>query len=275
MTEEMRTETERTKENSTEVASTKAASTESKTEYPSLFTVVMPAYNEAAVIQSNLLETADVLSTFLHKFTIIAVDDGSTDNTYEEMKLACQADSRIQALSYDKNRGKGYAIRTGILASKSTYTAFLDSDLELPPRMLKRYLKEMRRTGADIIIGSKLDSRSKLEYPWFRKIFSYGYYLYIRMLFHLNLKDTQTGIKIFQTEKIRPILYEMQEDRFSFDIEMMALASMHGLTIREMPVVVEKRRSEDSVSKVSVKQVWNMFFHTLKIKQRIKKKSKI
>lgn len=160
--------------------------------------VVMPAYNEGTHITDNLLETSRVLSGFVKRYEIIAVDDGSADNTAECIHRAEMQDTHIRGISYQPNGGKGHAIRTGIAAAEGRYIAFLDSDLELPPILLKRFLKDMKEQNADIVIGSKLHPESKLHYPMLRRIMSYGYYLMLKMMFHLNTHDTQTGIKLFK-----------------------------------------------------------------------------
>ena len=114
--------------------------------------VVMPAYNEGAHITDNLLETSRVLSGFVKRYEIIAVDDGSADNTAECIRRAEMQDTHIRGISYQPNGGKGHAIRTGIAAAEGRYIAFLDSDLELPPILLKRFLKDMKEQDADIVL---------------------------------------------------------------------------------------------------------------------------
>lgn len=233
-------------------------------------TVVLPAYNEEKLILKNLLQVANEIEQFAQDYQMIAVNDGSTDRTKEEIEAACRKNNRIRMITYNQNRGKGYAIKKGILAADSEFVAFLDSDLELPPYLLKRYLAVIKEKHADIVIGSKMHKDSKLEYPLIRKILSYGYYILLRILFRLKLKDTQTGIKLFRTEVIQPIMQRVQASGFSFDIEMLAIASLQGCKIIEMPVEMKSvRRKQGSRSKISVKQIFNMFSETFKIKKRI------
>ena len=178
-------------------------------------TIVMPVYNEGERIYRNLIETVTQVEKFSDSFRIIAVNDGSSDESKAEVERAAAADKRIGYISYDKNRGKGYAVRRGILASKSTYTAFLDADLEIPPYLIEGMLEKAKETEAEIVIGSKMHKDSKVEYPFLRRVLSYGYYVYMKLLFGLKVKDTQTGIKLFETEKIRPVLKAMKTSRFS------------------------------------------------------------
>ena len=233
--------------------------------------VVMPAYNEGNRIYENLLTCAGTLEQFCPSFRIIAVNDGSTDNTKEEMRRAAAEDARIGIISYEKNRGKGYAIRRGMMASKARFTAFLDADLDLPPEQLEGYLATMKENGTDIVLGSKLHPDSNLEYPFYRKAMTMGYYLYLKLLFHLPIRDTQTGIKLFRTEEIRPVLCAMKSDRFCFDIELLALAGKKGLSMEERPVVVRYHGDGARKTKIRLSTVFDMFFETFRIWKRIRR----
>ncbi len=238
-------------------------------------TVVMPAYNEGNCIRKNLLCTAGVIEKFAPDYNIIAVNDGSTDDTLEEIESACKINSNIKCISYDKNAGKGNAIKKGFMAADSEYIAYLDSDLELSPEMLEKYLVSIKNENADIVIGSKMHKDSEVNYPVVRKLLSFGYYIYLRMLFRLKLKDVQTGIKLFKAEKIKPIMQELDTEGFAFDIEILARASDMGYEIIEMPVKLNYSRNEEgSKSKISVRVIFNMFTDAIKIKRKIKRQRK-
>ena len=233
-------------------------------------TIVMPVYNEGERIYRNLIETVTQVEKFSDSFRIIAVNDGSSDESKQEIERAAAADKRIGMISYDKNKGKGYAVRRGILMSKSEYTAFLDADLEIPPYLLEGMLNKAEETGAEIVIGSKMHKDSKVEYPFMRRVLSYGYYVYMKMLFGLKVKDTQTGIKLFRTEKIRPVLKAMKTSRFSFDIEILAISAKLGYTIEEMPVVVNFSRNKSNRSTISVRSIGEMVRDSIRIKVHLK-----
>lgn len=234
-------------------------------------TIVMPVYNEGERIYRNLIETVTQVEKFSDSFRIIAVNDGSSDESKAEVERAAAADKRIGYISYDKNRGKGYAVRRGILASKSTYTAFLDADLEIPPYLIEGMLEKAKETKAEIVIGSKMHKDSKVEYPFLRRVLSYGYYVYMKLLFGLKVKDTQTGIKLFETEKIRPVLKAMKTSRFSFDIEILAISTRIGYKIEEMPVVVNFSRNKNNRSTISVKSIGEMIRDSIRIKMHLSK----
>lgn len=234
--------------------------------------VIMPAYNEGMHIKNNLLKASNIISKFIKNYRIIAVNDGSTDNTKSEIMAASLTDPRISYISYSPNKGKGSAIATGVKYADSEYIAFLDSDLELDPGMLRYFLKALLATDADIAIGSKLHRQSRLDYPLSRKILSMGYYIILKLLFHLNLKDTQTGIKLFKSSVIKPICENLSTTGFAFDIEILATANMQGYKIIEMPIELKYSRSRYEKSRISPKLIVNMFRDTVHIKKALQHK---
>ena len=150
-------------------------------------TIIVPAYNEEAVIYKNLISIAETVYTFCPNYEIIAVNDGSSDQTRSEILRARKENSRIKMVSYQKNRGKGGAIKAGVTYASGAYIAFLDADLDLPAEQLETFYRTMLEEVTDFVIGSKLHKDSKLQYPLTRKIMSYGYYLLLRILFHLKI----------------------------------------------------------------------------------------
>ena len=231
--------------------------------------VIMPAYNEGIHIKDNLLKASKIISGFVHNYRIIAVDDGSSDNTLSEIISASESDSKISYISYNPNQGKGKAITSGISYANSDYIAFLDSDLELNPMMLKSFLKAMKEKKADIVIGSKMHKDSKLEYPLKRRIMSFGYYVILKIMFRLDIKDTQTGIKLFKSQVIKSLTENMLTDGYAFDIEILAKANKAGCKIIEMPVELKFKRERKEKSRISFKTSKKVFLDTLKIKKAI------
>ena len=233
--------------------------------------VVMPVYNEGEHIYDNLLEASRIVGRFAEDYEIVAVNDGSTDNSLEEIRRAMKADDHIRVVFYDENHGKGYAVKLGMMTSCKELTAFCDSDLELTPKMLKSYVRALKQSGADIVIGSKMHKNSRIDYPFLRKVMSYGYYFYLKALFRMNLKDTQTGIKLYKTSCIKDVLQHVDTDGFSFDIEVLAFAHSLGYRIIEMPVVLSFSRRAGNRSKIKPGTIFNMISDTLKIRRRVKR----
>jgi glycosyltransferase involved in cell wall biosynthesis len=233
--------------------------------------VIMPAYNEETHIRDNLLETSRIISRFVNNYQIIAINDGSSDRTKGKIIEASLMDSHISCISYTANKGKGYAICKGVKYADAEYIAFLDSDMELNPSMLRYFLKALQGTDADIAIGSKLHKKSKLKYPLSRRIMSIGYYTLLKLIFHMNIKDTQTGIKLFKASVIKPICENLITDGYAFDIEILATATHKGCKIIELPVELVFKRERRLKSRFTLKTIFGIFKDTLKIKRHLNK----
>lgn len=239
-----------------------------------MLSVIMPAYKEEQCIYQNLLTTCASIEEFCPNYEIIVINDGSPDNTFQESMRARAVNPRIKVATYRINRGKGGAIKEGISRASGEYIAFLDADLDLSPTHLNTFLQELLNEDADIVIGSKMHPDSQLEYPLKRKIMSYGYYILLRVLFHLELKDTQTGVKLFRAAVLKPIAAELKTSGYAFDIEILARASQMGCRILEMPVCLEyKRGLKNGTVRIRINDIISMFIDTLKIFWDIKIRS--
>ena len=231
----------------------------------------MPAYNEGIHIYENLLKAGNIINRFCPSYEIIAVNDGSTDETDAGIRQAADENSHIKAISYPENKGKGFAIVTGVNAAKGRYISYLDSDLELPPKLLKSFIHIMETQGADIVIGSKQHPDSKLNYPLSRRIMSYGYYVLLKILFHMNIHDTQTGIKLFKSEAIKPVACMLHTNGYAFDIEILAMAHANGCRIAEAPIVLNYSRDEHRQGRrIHLIDICHTFTDTLRIKKNVR-----
>lgn len=229
-----------------------------------MLSIVVPAYNEGEHIYDNLMTIDKALSAFCSDYEIIAVNDGSKDNTGAEVSRAASDNPNIKDFGYDINRGKGGAVSWGAVNSRGEIVGFIDADLDLSPDLIAGYYKKMNETGCDIVIGSKMHKESKLEYPAARKLFSFCYFVMLKVLFGLKCHDTQTGLKLYKGELIREIVPLRKIDGYAFDIELLALASKKKSSLIEMPVELNFTRGE-SFGRIKFKDVWKMFTDTWKI----------
>ena len=229
-----------------------------------MLSIVVPAYNEGEHIYDNLMIIDKALSAFTSDFEIIAVNDGSSDNTGDEVKRAAADNPRIKDFGYDVNRGKGGAVSWGAINSRGDIVGFIDADLDLSANLISGYYTEMKLENADIVIGSKMHKDSKLEYPFARKVFSLCYYIMLKVLFGLKCHDTQTGIKLYRGSLIREIAPLRRIDGYAFDIELLALASKKKAKLIEMPVELNFSRIR-SFGRIRFRDVWKMFTDTWKI----------
>lgn len=230
--------------------------------------VVVPAYNEEERICENLIKIADELDILKVRYEIICVNDGSVDKTYAEIMRAATINSSIKPVSYEPNGGKGKAVKTGIEKAQGEYIAFLDADLDIAPSHIGKYLSKMKLEDADIAIGSKMHPESVLEYPFTRKVISVGYYVILKILFHLNTHDTQTGVKVFKGELIKKVIKDVTTSGFAFDIEILAIASLYDAKIIEMPVTINFTRDK-GFSRIGIADVIKVFRDTIYIKKHV------
>ena len=228
-------------------------------ELDGMLSIVMPAYNEEKLIYQSIMKTLDIVSGFVREIELIAVNDGSKDNTKAEILRAVRKDKRVRLVTSDKNRGKGNAIISGVSQAEGKYIAFVDADLELNPAQLEGYLKK---------IGCKFHKGSKLKYPFKRKVISMCYYIMLIILFHLNVKDTQTGLKVFKAEAIKPVGHLIRTSGFAYDIELLVAVHRRGFKIAEMPVEVVFVRDK-GVNRIGIKDCVRAFADTWAIFARV------
>ena len=206
-------------------------------------TVVIPAYNEADHIRATLGVIASSLERFAESYSIIVVDDGSTDDTAAEIRLAAADNAHIRPVCKEQNGGKGSALKTGVLAAANEgYLAFLDADLDLHPDHLSSFYRILKERQADAVIGSKMHPDSKLDYPKSRRWISTCYYLVLKVLFGLSVHDTQTGVKLFRAEAIHAVMPYILVKRFAYDIEVLALLNRRKARIVEAPIELHFQR---------------------------------
>lgn len=227
-----------------------------------ILSVVLPVYNNGKHIYDNIISVSEILSEGSDNFEIIAVDDGSTDNTYDELTRLQSGLRQVRVLRNSINEGKGSAIKKGFQASGGDYIAFLDSDLDIDPRYLIDFLKFMKSDDVDAVIGSRF--KKSRQRPLDRTIVSRCCQLLVRFLFGLPYIDTQAGIKLFKRDIIK-VLPDSQIKRFAFDIEL--LVYLHRLNCRvvEYPIALNKFDK----STVKINDIFVSFLDALKLRLRL------
>jgi glycosyltransferase involved in cell wall biosynthesis len=203
------------------------------------FSVVIPCYNEAARIGETLRLTLDYLTANASESELIVVNDGSTDATgaiaTERLK-----DARVETrlLENFPNRGKGAAVRSGLLAAEKPIGLFFDADLSTPLGETPKLIEPIAKGEVDIAIGSRALDRGLIgvHQPWRREQAGRAFNLLVRLATGLPFWDTQCGFKAFRLDVCRPILKAARLDGFAFDVELLDLGQRAGLRIREIPV---------------------------------------
>lgn len=215
-------------------------------------TIVIPAYNESERIVEPLAKILDFCKSSGQTHEIIVVDDGSSDDTTEIAQKALTSTPTVssQVIRYEKNRGKGFAIKTGLLAATADIALFTDADLSTPIEETSKLVDPIRSNEFDLTFGSRALDRSLIgmHQPWRREQGGKVMNLIIRTMSGLKFSDTQCGFKAFNMTKFRPLLDMMTIDRFGFDVEFLFVANYHDLRLAEIPV----RWNDVAGSKVSV-----------------------
>lgn len=231
--------------------------------------MIIPFYQAEKNVVDNLKRVQGVLEESGYDYEIIAVVDGKIDKTYQRAKKI--SSKRIKIIGYQKNHGKGYALRYGMARSQGELIGFIDGGEDLNPIGLRMLLAHFEWYDADIIIGSKWHPVSIVSYPWQRKILSYGYSLLVKILFGLRIKDTQLGMKFFRRKVLEDVLPRLLVKKFAVDIEMLAVANRLGYKrIYEAPVELDWRQIESNLSKDLLSSIWEMLTDTLAVFYRLK-----
>jgi dolichyl-phosphate beta-glucosyltransferase len=219
---------------------------------PPRLSIVVPAYNEAARLETTLRTILDYLTDTEEDSELVVVDDGSQDDTavVAERAVANFGALSARVIRYEPNRGKGYAVRTGLLAAGANIALFSDADLSTPITEMPRLVDRIRNGECDLTFGSRALDRSLIgvHQPWRREQGGRVFNLIVRAAIGLPFWDTQCGFKAFRMNVCRPLIEAAQIDRFGFDVELIHLAHLAGLRLCEIPV----RWNHDAASKVAV-----------------------
>jgi glycosyltransferase involved in cell wall biosynthesis len=227
--------------------------------------VVVPAYREGARIYANLTRLVGELDKLGVPYEIVVVSDGNTDATVREAKRV--QSPAVRVFHYPMNVGKGFALSCGVDQSVGALVTFIDADMELDPANIGGFIDLMRSSGCDAVIGSKRHPQSNVSYPKFRRLQSIVYQLLVRVLFNLNVRDTQTGLKLFRRNVLQEALPLLAIKRFAFDLELLVVARQLGYrNVCEAPISLDYQFE----STVSLGSAWNVLWDTAAIFYRLR-----
>jgi glycosyltransferase involved in cell wall biosynthesis len=226
--------------------------------------IVIPAYNE----EQRLPATLDRIAAWVNQSPlpvaeILVVDDGSRDRT---AALIDQRGGIVRLVSNPGNRGKGYAVRNGMMAAAGDWILSTDADLSAPIEELEKLLVAVRREKAVVAIGSRALDRKlvKVHQPMMREFSGRAFNVVMRMVTGLPFRDTQCGFKLFRSDAAKDIFSRQKEEGFSFDVEDLVIARVLGLPSIEVPV----EWSNVEGTKVSLSQGMKSFADLVRIRSR-------
>lgn len=235
-----------------------------------LLSIVIPAFRQEKTIVADIKNLNAILSGLPYKYEIIVVVDGFVDKTYSNAKRIKAKGVRV--IGYKKNQGKGHAVRYGMLNARGDVIGFIDAGMDLDATGISILLDSMLWHDADIIVGSKLHPESKVDYPLFRKVLSWGYRTLTHLLFGFRVRDTQVGLKFFKRRVVTQVFPRLLVKAFAFDVEILAVANAFGYSkIYEGPVELNFNKSSNitlgNFWRIIILMLWDTaaIFYRLKI----------
>jgi glycosyltransferase involved in cell wall biosynthesis len=236
--------------------------------------IIIPAYNEASRISFVLDSIGQYIASQApvkmedkcEKTEVIVVCDGSSDNTADLVSQRQKNDTWLKLISYQDNKGKGYAVRTGMKTSRGEIAVFMDADGSTPISELDKFISLIKSGVADIVIGSRRmrDSHISIRQPFFRWWLGRAFSIHNRFVLGIPFLDTQCGFKVFRGDRAREIFSETHCDGFAFDLEILLIAREKKMIVLEKGV----EWKDDRHSKVSpikdglrmLKAAWELRF---------------
>ena len=214
--------------------------------------ILIPIFNEGKRIKRLLVDIYNQFNGRNNKnYEVIVVDDGSLDGT------DIHPSERVKFIKINRNSGKGLALKVGFQYATGDFIVFLDGDYQIHPKHIWKYIDVIEKSNADIVIASKRNSQSSIEYTPLRKFVSNGYHTLIMFMFGLKLSDTQTGFKVFRKEVLNRIFPIVTSKLYAFDLEILLLAHKMEYRIVERPVEIM------DVGKYRTFSFWDIY-HTFK-----------
>jgi hypothetical protein len=207
--------------------------------------MILPCRNAGPAVRDFLRELIGLLED-VASFEVIVVSDGSTDDT---VAIAQEfASPAVRVFHYARGSGKGHALRVGLNKARGEYVGYVDSDGDIDPEAIGPYLALMKLYRLDIVLGSKRHPMSEVNYPAVRRVMSWVYHKVGRVLFLIDVRDTQTGFKVIRRDVLRAVLPRMLEKRYAFDLELLVIARLLGYRkVFEAPVRINYRFSSQVV----------------------------
>lgn len=217
--------------------------------------LVIPAYNETGRILPSIARIAEYLREKGEPWEVIVVDDGSRDGTGSSVRDAAKANGMpIRVIEFPENRGKGAAVRAGVLESRGDWVLITDADLSTPIGEWEK----LRDSGARVAIGSRAldESLIRRKQPWYRRTMGKTFNRFVQLLSVRGIRDTQCGFKWIEGSLARELFARARIDRFAFDVEILSMCRDLGVEIAEVPVVwVNSPQSKVSVVSDSLRML--------------------
>ncbi len=197
--------------------------------------VIIPVYNEGKIIRRNLGVIDDYLRTLDLEYEIVVVNDGSSDDTLQEVTAI--TDKHLCLISYAENKGKGFAINRGMMTARGRYRLFMDMDLSTELTEIPKFLQCVREGRGDICVGNRnAVGLLAQKRPWYRALLGRIFAALSSLSSGYQLEDFTCGFKIFTREACEKIFPRQQIYGWAFDTELICIAHQLGLRVQQLPV---------------------------------------
>lgn len=232
-----------------------------------MISLIIPAYNEEKRIEKTLIHFYKYMKSTFSSFEIIVVDDGSVDDTFKILESFKKDMPELRPLTYEKNRGKGGAVKYGVENALGDYVFFTDADMPYPIESVGQAVDIFEKTGTDAVLGKRLHVDNDAKYPWYRTLVSKAFSLLVRMVLRIHTTDTQCGFKGFKKEAAKTIFSKNTLSGWGFDVEIFFIAHKYNLKIER--IEVELSHDDDSRLNV-VKDSINIFKDLMQVRKNNK-----
>jgi len=232
--------------------------------------IVIPAYNEELRIQPTLERLSAFLSARSMSYELVVVDDGSADGTVALVQRLARTIPQLRVLATSPNRGKGHAVRVGMLAARGRVRVMCDADGSMPPEQLPKLLAPVVRGEVEIAIGSRYADGALVDttQPLYRRLWSRLCNRVVQRTLVPGIRDTQCGFKAFTADAADDLFRRAQVDGWAFDLEVLALARRRCYGIAEVAV----EWSDDRRSRVNpLKDMWKVIREAVLIRQNLRR----
>ena len=236
--------------------------------------LIFPVFNEQQRINNSLNKIKKFIDTTkLQYIEIIFIDDGSTDKTYSIIKnfffkILKKKNIKLILLKNNRNYGKGYSLKKGVAYSNAKWVLTLDIDLSVNINQFQKWSlnnSSLPKQSYHIYFGSRNHPNSKITSSYFRYSLGYVFKFLVFFLFQLTYFDTQCGYKLYKKEIAKKLFSQLRDNRFAHDIEIILIANLMEISIKEMPVKwIHKKGSKLNI----FTDIFVMFWDLLKIKKR-------
>jgi glycosyltransferase involved in cell wall biosynthesis len=228
--------------------------------------LVVPAYRAAHFIEANVRAIAAALEALQRPFELIVVVDGRLDDTANRVRAI--EDPRVTVVEYAENQGKGFALCAGIAHARGRLIGWLDADLDIEPEVIVNAVRVLDDQALDAVVGSKRHPGSHVDYPPVRRVLSWGFQLIVRFSLRVDVRDTQSGAKLFRREVLETVVPLLLIKRYAFDLEVLAVAALFGFDrVAEVPIHLNYGFTGTGIDSQAVQR---MFVDTMAIAYRVR-----